>query len=203
MSTDDSPEVDRNDGVAVRVSALTQRVKAAEAATASEKVRADAAATALAAANTSLEGMGALTEAHATLQAKYDSFAAEAAAKYSTLEGMVSAGFTAADDRELAEFYHGKSGSTSPITEWAATLSADNAPKGLGHLFANQAASVAPVAPVAPVVPGAPKLPDTNAGVVPPVPPNGELSAEQIRNMPDAQYAEYRKTLPGFGRTRR
>jgi hypothetical protein len=200
MSTDDSPEVDRNDGVAVRVSALTQRVKAAEAATASEKVRADAAATALAAANTSLEGMGALTEAHATLQAKYDSFAADAAAKYSTLEGMVSAGFTAADDRELAEFYHGKSGSSTPIAEWAATLSADNAPKGLGHLFANQAA---PVAPVAPVVPGAPRLPDTNAGVVPPVPPNGELSAEQIRSMPDAQYAEYRKTLPGFGRTRR
>jgi len=183
MSTDDSPEVDRNDGVAVRVSALTQRVKAAEAATASEKVRADAAATALAAANTSLEGMGA-----------------EAAAKYSTLEGMVSAGFTAADDRELAEFYHGKSGTSAPITEWAATLSADNAPKGLGHLFANQAA---PVAPVVPVVPGAPRLPDPNAGVVPPVPPNGELSAEQIRSMPDAQYAEYRKTLPGFGKPRR
>ena len=201
MPTDDSPEVDRNDGVAVRVAALTQRVKAAEAATASEKVRADAAATSLAAANTSLEGMGALTEAHATLQAKYDSAATDAAAKYSTLEGMVSAGFTAADDRELAEFYHGKSGSTSPITEWAATLSADNAPKGLGHLY--QQPPTDATAPVAPVVPGAPKLPDTNAGVVPPVPPNGELSAEQIRSMPDAQYAEYRKTLPGFGRTRR
>ena len=200
MPTDDSPEVDRNDGVAVRVAALTQRVKAAEAATASEKVRADAAATSLAAANTSLEGMGALTEAHATLQAKYDSAATDAAAKYSTLEGMVSAGFTAADDRELAEFYHVKSGSSTPIAEWAATLSADNAPKGLGHLFAGQAA---PVAPVVPVVPGAPRLPDPNAGVVPPVPPNGELSAEQIRSMPDAQYAEYRKTLPGFGRTRR
>ena len=64
--------------------------------------------------------------------------------------------------RELAEFYHGKSGSTSPITEWAATLSADNAPKGLGHLFADQPA---PVAPVVPVVPGAPRLPDANAGV--------------------------------------
>jgi len=191
-------------GVQTRITGLVSRAKAAEATAASEKVRADAAAASLTAATAKLEGMTALTEAHSALQAKFDAAQAEAKTRYSTLESMVSAGFTAADDRELAEFYHKKSGSAEPIAKWVGTLTSANAPKGLAHLYpVGTPPDTASTPPDTATATTTTQLPDSNSGAVPPVPPTGEPTAEQIHNMTDAEFKEYAKRLPGYGTGRR
>ena len=146
-----------------------------------------------------MEGFAALTQTNAELEAANASLSG----KYSQLEGMVSAGFIDAEDRDLASYYHGKSGTDQPITEWAKTLSADNAPKGLSHLFAPAQATDTPPPPAdAPDGPPPPKLPNSNAGTVPPPTPQGDLTGEQIAKMTPSEYTEWRKTQPWHGRSR-
>ena len=176
------------DGLTARLSTLTSARKAAEA-------RAVAAEAAL---GTATEAHTTLTKSHAELASQYEA----SQGKYATLEGLVDAGLTKPADRKLATFWHADSGSELPITEWVGTLTAETAPQGLGGLFSTPSAPAA-APPADPAAPPAPKLPDSNGGVKPPPVPNGSPSGEQIRNMSDAEYAEYRKRLPGRGHGRR
>lgn len=145
-----------------------------------------------------MEGFAALTTANADLTGKLEARNAE----FAQLEGMVSAGFVAADDRDLAAYYHGKSGTDQPLAEWAKTLNAENAPKGLGHLFAPGDPAAPPAPPADPAAPPPPKLPDSNANVKPKPVPQGELTGEQIKSMSSAEYAEWRKTQSWHGKAR-
>ncbi len=133
------------EGVKARFAKITEARNAATA-------RADAAETQIATLQAQIteyggkmEGFAALTQTNAELEAANASLSG----KYSQLEGMVSAGFIDAEDRDLASYYHGKSGTDQPITEWAKTLSADNAPKGLSHPFAPAQATDTPPPPAA------------------------------------------------------
>lgn len=187
MSEEDIPQGVK-DRLATMATARNEATAQATAATA----KATAAEAQVAELTEKLKGADALTASNLDLQEKLTA----SDTRYTQLSGMVDAGFTSSDDRDLAEFYHGKAGGSGTLVDYAKGLSADNAPKGLAHLFTGTAAKVeATTEATTEATSDAAKLTNTTGTTTVTTPvAQGQTSPAQIHAMTTAEFIEYKKT---------